>query len=374
MGQAFAVTAAVAFLAAAAKGRASLGGPVAADRKILISYFALLGMSLAFSAAESARLTPDVYLVIVINQLLIAAVLVCQLTLLILWSRPLEWRRLILLCVTSSGVITIAMVILASLGAYARYTILYFALFTIANITLLAYCLSCSTWVRSAELRVCLLVAACGAVCLLCYACYAWLRLSQGRVGWPAIEPGQTRLWWAVAGVALNLVGWTIPDGCTRLGRWREWLATFRAFRRLRPLWEALVRAAPGVLLDETMMTHSDLFAIGDLDFWLHRRLVEIRDAWLLMRQYFDVQTSDRAASMARASELTGIKAVAMVEAAQLARAISVVRVVGPRSRDARGTLAMTFASTPCKARVDELTWLTEVAAAFSVLYRRKAL
>lgn len=377
MGPAFAVAAAAAWLAAAAKARAYPGRSAATDRKVLICYFGLLATSLALSAAESARLAQDFFLVTLIIQLLIIAVLVCQLTLLILWSRPPEWRRLRRTCVTGGAVVAIAMVILASSGAYAGYLLFYFAVFTAANGALLIYCLACSLWVRSGELRLGLLVAACGAACFLCYASYGWLAVARGHVGWPAIEPGQARLWWALAGAVFNLVGWSIPAGGARLGHWRARLAAFRAFRRLHPLWEALVLAVPGVMLDETARTRRDLLAVGDLDFWLHRRLVEIRDARLLMQRYFDERTGGRAASAGRASGLTGIRLAATVEAAQLTRAISLVGGRGPADATCPGTAAGApdgvCADASCEAGVDELTWLTEVARAFSVLHGRKA-
>ncbi|MER5777487.1 MAB_1171c family putative transporter [Streptomyces sp. NPDC002039] len=82
-------------------------------------------------------------------------------------------------------------------------------------------------------------------------------------------------------GLTLNTIGWTAPLWGSRVRAVQAWWADYRNFRRLRPLWYALYRAHPEISLQPA--SRSDLLALWDLRFRLHRRVIEIRDGCLAL-------------------------------------------------------------------------------------------
>lgn len=58
-------------------------------------------------------------------------------------------------------------------------------------------------------------------------------------------------------------------------------LTAYRTYRRLHPLWRAYVEAEPGIAFDDTGKAR-----LRDIEFRLYRRVIEIRDGMLAVRQY----------------------------------------------------------------------------------------
>ncbi|MFJ9338630.1 MAB_1171c family putative transporter [Streptomyces sp. NPDC101733] len=93
-------------------------------------------------------------------------------------------------------------------------------------------------------------------------------------------------------GIALILLGNTVPA----LGvQWRS-LTHRRALRRVEPLWAALIEAVPGVVLTEPTGRGPRLR--------LHRRLIEIWDAVLVLRAYAPAELIAAARAEAHATAL----------------------------------------------------------------------
>jgi hypothetical protein len=85
--------------------------------------------------------------------------------------------------------------------------------------------------------------------------------------------------------IALIALGSTLPSWGPRL-RIDEavaWSMELQSLRRLYPLWKGLHSAAPEVMLTPPPSRLADLFDFQDVHFRLYRRVVEIRDALLLL-------------------------------------------------------------------------------------------
>ncbi|WP_238015678.1 MAB_1171c family putative transporter [Dactylosporangium sp. AC04546] len=66
-------------------------------------------------------------------------------------------------------------------------------------------------------------------------------------------------------------------------GGLRRWLSHYLALQRLRPMWQELTTAVPGVVLGGRPGRVEELFAFGSVELRLYRRIIEIRDAqWQL--------------------------------------------------------------------------------------------
>ncbi|MEV4641405.1 MAB_1171c family putative transporter [Actinoplanes sp. NPDC049548] len=74
--------------------------------------------------------------------------------------------------------------------------------------------------------------------------------------------------------------GLTMPSWGPKVSAGAAWLRKRRQYRQLRPLWDVMYRAVPGIALERPTAGWA---ALGDLDFRLYRRLVEIRDGRLAL-------------------------------------------------------------------------------------------
>ncbi|MBX6766661.1 MAG: hypothetical protein IRY90_05855 [Actinomadura rubrobrunea] len=89
-------------------------------------------------------------------------------------------------------------------------------------------------------------------------------------------------------GSALALLGWFVPN----LGPWLSsiprWVKNYRAHSRLYPLWAVLREAVPDVALAPPESRLHDRLKFRNIDFWLHRRVIEIQDAQRILRPEID--------------------------------------------------------------------------------------
>jgi len=94
----------------------------------------------------------------------------------------------------------------------------------------------------------------------------------------------------------------------------QAWL--WSAFWRLYPLWHLLCQAVPEIVLplDPAMR--------WDIRYRLHRRIIEIRDAQLVLRPYSVRVLVKLAAAMARESGLSPDRAAAVAEATIIVSAL----------------------------------------------------
>jgi hypothetical protein len=148
-------------------------------------------------------------------------------------------------------------------------------------------------------------------------------------VGYPLSEVTASTVLGAVS-VSLVVIGTTMPAWGRRLGieQAARWLATRRACRRLYPLWRDVCRAAPEIVLQQVPAPILDAMAVRNLRFRLYRRVVEIRDARLVLAARVPGAAPGRAERLARDTGLTGPRLQAVVEAACLRAGIASITTV----------------------------------------------
>jgi hypothetical protein len=110
------------------------------------------------------------------------------------------------------------------------------------------------------------------------------------------------------AGIAIPVLG----------PRWDR----MQAYRRLEPLWRAVRRAAPHVVLEPPRSIRMDAWNPRNLDFRLYRRVIEIRDGVLALRPYFDPDVALTARQQATHANFPTQQVETVIEAAQLNLAI----------------------------------------------------
>lgn len=101
------------------------------------------------------------------------------------------------------------------------------------------------------------------------------------------------------------------------------------AYWRLYPLWDALRQAIPEIELPPEPGTR------WNIPYRLHRRVIEIRDAQLVLKRYSRSEVADKAAAAAKSAGLSAVKVAAVVEAAVIVDSLhSHFRGSPPRAED----------------------------------------
>jgi len=142
----------------------------------------------------------------------------------------------------------------------------------------------------------------------LAYAChkiaYTLLDAFGSRPPWP-----QTLETIPVAvGVLLSLTGIALPAVGPAISGMHTWIRLGRSYHRLHPLWNAAVTFDPDVALPTSAPW-------WDYEFRLYRRVVEIWDGRLAIRDRIDPVIADKALNAARERGLGGDDLAAAVEA-----------------------------------------------------------
>ncbi|MDG4830872.1 hypothetical protein O7627_16365 [Solwaraspora sp. WMMD1047] len=240
----------------------------------------------------------------------------------------------------------------------AVYMTIYLAVFVAYCADIARLCWRFARVSPRSWLRLGLRVTATGATFALVYctskACYlAAYRLGYQPVGEPEINSVLVTI-----SALLMLVGMTVPTWGPRADAAAGWLARLRAWRRLGPLWRAVVAVQPHLVLDER--AHRWPVALRDLDYALHRRITEIRDGRLALRPYIDERIGPVAAGLAAAAGLAPDRRMPVVEAALLAAGVRAARSRTPAARPDR-----TRPHSPVGGYLGEIHWLTRVATEF---------
>ncbi|MEU9371662.1 MAB_1171c family putative transporter [Streptomyces avermitilis] len=150
------------------------------------------------------------------------------------------------------------------------------------------------------------------------------------------------------AAIATIIVGSCLPPVSVAATAWRE----RRALRRIEPLWLGLTQAVPSVRLSiEIPRRRTRLL--------LHRRLVEISDATLVLREYLPADVQHRAQEMAEREGYPPDERPAVTEAAWLKTATLAAAVSGPYEGDHPQPGGDGLSSS------EELRWIRLVSAAY---------
>jgi len=200
-------------------------------------------------------------------------------------------------------------------------TFLSFVLVQIARLTLNFASISNRTSTRIG-LR---LVAAGGVVGQL------WVALEVARALIPVLGGPRPPLWTETLGriliavlVSLIAIGSTLPSWGPRLGfdGWPALVSGYLSLQRLYPLWKTLGRVVPGVLLVTPRARVVELVDLRDIHFRLYRRVVEMRDAIVLLKRIADPRAAEVAIALGRDEGLTADDLEVLISAAQVVSAL----------------------------------------------------
>ncbi|MGQ0838545.1 MAB_1171c family putative transporter [Actinokineospora sp.] len=169
------------------------------------------------------------------------------------------------------------------------------------------------------------------------------------RLPW---DPQVVELVWLLAGLSTGLAGITLPAWAPRAAAAWHWLAHYRSYRRLAPLWRALRAATPTIALGSPAPW-------WHLEYRLYRRVIEIWDGRAALRAHVDPAVIARAVHTGRSAGLDGAALAAAAEAAGLVDALHGKRIGRAPVAEAAGR-----ARRGSRVLADEVAWLERVAAA----------
>jgi len=179
------------------------------------------------------------------------------------------------------------------------------------------------------------------------------------RLGWEKRLPSSQRCRspWALpiaVGAALPAAG----------RRWRavlDWCRRYAAHDKLYPLWSALTAVSPGVALDPATSRTRDRLRIRDLEMRLYRRVIEIRDGRLALRDALPQSVAESSHARAQVIGLNRRESEAFVEAKVLEAALEAIAAGDPVAAQPWKGIGSGAESTAV-----EVEWLRTVAANFA--------
>jgi hypothetical protein len=161
-----------------------------------------------------------------------------------------------------------------------------------------------------------------GAALILIY-CSARCIQIVGVMAGVNISPWNPVQWLAGdLGSLLELLGWTAPGWGPWLSARHQWVKKVHYYHRLRPLWVAMYKGAPEIVLHPPPSWLADLIWPGHIDYRLYRRLIEILDGQLALRPYFDPVVAEAAVRQIKDSCFAEDQTDATVLAIQLHAAL----------------------------------------------------
>jgi hypothetical protein len=253
-------------------------------------------------------------------------------------------------------------------GSFARpefWPTLYMAVFLGYLVYLLGdVMIGCWHYASSAggALGVGLRLMAAGCACALMYAGFKAAALASVDVG-PGMPAGvQSTVGQASAVLAgvLVAVGASLPAMVRRWRVARRWSQNYIAHEQLYPLWSALIAVTPGRALDPPGSRIRDRLRLRGMEMRLYRRIIEIRDGRLELRELFAPAVAEASRELAAERGLHGRAADAFVEAKVLEAALMAVGAGQALGEPWVG------ASPQGESTADEVKWLREVAGQFS--------
>ncbi|AEW95656.1 MULTISPECIES: MAB_1171c family putative transporter [Streptomycetaceae] len=160
-------------------------------------------------------------------------------------------------------------------------------------------------------------------------------------------------------GIVVLSLSLTIPSWGASAAKLLHWARSYRAYRSLYPLWRDLYESSPDIVLEPPGAS------VSDLDYRLHRRVIEIRDGWRDLRPYID-RTAAGAGAGADGAGTSEESRQALAEAAQIRQALHAKRAgtIPDHNKDVGD-----FDDRDPDNFTAEVAWLTKVASA----YRRLA-
>jgi len=222
------------------------------------------------------------------------------------------------------------------------YELFYLGYLSLAITDLLTFSIRYARYAEGA-LRAGLRLVSAGAVVGIFYFVYRVALLVGSLTHWDGGD--ESGISAALAGTSgiLVAVGATLPLwGKYAALPWLR-LRQLLSYHRLRPLWSTLYAAVPEVALtSEQAMTGS--YRRGEIGIRLYRRVIEIRDAQLILRAHSDPEVVQQVREDAVRRRLTGDRLRATVDAAELVTALRATdrphEYSGPPDREAPEPMA----------------------------------
>lgn len=243
------------------------------------------------------------------------------------------------------------------------YLLVFIVSQTIPCVTIFRRCLSYARMTKKNWLRRALRTLTVGSVVLFLYCATRTMDLVGAAMGvdfhgWqilPAVFSG--------LGIIVVSVGLTMPSWGPRLSDLGLWVRNYLSYRALHPLWKAVCQESPGIVLEPPNP------GVSDLHYRLHRRVVEIRDGWRVLRPYMDA-AEQAAAQAADGAEPAPKGDQALAEAVRIRNAIQAKR--NGRATDPE-LQHHGFEERNAATLADEVSWLAKVSTAYAKLPALKA-
>ncbi|GAA4994267.1 hypothetical protein GCM10023205_78750 [Yinghuangia aomiensis] len=180
-----------------------------------------------------------------------------------------------------------------------------------------------------------------------------YLVASQLKQPFPGGDSGfeSASKWLKIITIAMVCAGTSYPAYAAAVRARRQWTA----LRALEPLWVLATRPVPHVVLVD-MEEQPSRFDLRDTDFRLHRRIIEIRDAALVLRDIAPNGLWEAALAEAEASGLSGDEAHIAAEAMWWTTAAQ------RAADDEHGGGDETYRAHPADHTDEEAAWLTQVS------------
>ncbi|MFD8331444.1 MAB_1171c family putative transporter [Streptomyces solisilvae] len=240
------------------------------------------------------------------------------------------------------------------------YLLVFMVSQAVPCVTILRQCVPYARMASKTSLRQALRMLSVAAVILFLYCLARVVNILTAAGGldigaWTLAASVFSALGIATLSLALTISSW--GPSATRL---LEWAHGYRSYRALYPLWRDLYESSPDIVLEPPGA------AVSDLDYRLHRRVIEIRDGWRELRPYIDRTTGGDGEGDGGAGFRGGEESrQAFAEAAQIKQALHAKRT-GTIPDDNADT--GDFEDRDTDNFTAEVVWLTKVAAAYRKL------
>ncbi|GGU24960.1 MAB_1171c family putative transporter [Streptomyces lavendofoliae] len=233
------------------------------------------------------------------------------------------------------------------------YLLLFIVSQAVPCVTIFRQCGPYARMTDNASLRQALRLLSVAAVVLFLYCAARTVNILTAAAG---VDIGV----WKVAASVFSALGIVMLSLSLTMSSWWasvtgvvDWARRYRSYRALYPLWRDLYESSPDIVLEPPGAS------VSDLDYRLHRRVVEIRDGWRDLRPYID-----RTAGSATGADAAGGEESrqAFTEAAQIRQALHAKRAgtIPADNKDAGD-----FDDRDTDNFTAEVEWLTKVASAY---------
>ncbi len=236
------------------------------------------------------------------------------------------------------------------------YLLVFIVSQAVPCVTIFRQCGPYARMTEKAELRHALQLLSVAAVILFFYCLARTVNIVTAACG---IDIGVWQLAaniFSAAGIATLSLSLTISSWGPSAAKLLWWVRSYRSYRALYPLWRDLYESSPDIVLEPPGAS------VSDLNYRLHRRVVEIRDGWRDLRPYTDRTANGSAGADRGASDESR---QAWAEAAQIRQALHAKRTgtIPDDNKDAGD-----FEDRDTDNFMAEIDWLTKVATAYRKL------